>query len=334
MSFNIRIILDLTSSYMLLANTLKIGDTIWFIAPSYPTPYPPTEDQKDLLNNAIQKFEKFGFKTLCSKNCFAVDKYGISAWTPQQRADDLNEMFANPEIKAIYCVNGWATANQILSLIDYQNIQKNPKIFLGMSDVDVLHLAINTKTDLITFNGINPKAGRKFGLDDEYTWNSFQERMIKKSKKIPASSERICVRKGSAEGKVIGCNLATMLKLAGTDYFPNFENTILFLEENKANIEKTISRLQQLKEIWVFNKIKWIVIGYIYGFQDEKKIIENNIAVKYEDIVLDITKEFDFPILKTNDFGHRCPNCYVPIGAQVKMDAEKKTIELVGEFLI
>jgi muramoyltetrapeptide carboxypeptidase LdcA involved in peptidoglycan recycling len=68
-----------------------------------------------------------------------------------------------------------------------------------MSDIDVLHLSINTKTDLVVFNGSNAKAGRKFDLDDEYTWNSFQNRILDKSKTIQASSERVCIRDGIAE---------------------------------------------------------------------------------------------------------------------------------------
>ena len=83
----------------------------------------------------------------------------------------------------------------------------------------------------------------------------------------------------------------------------------------------------------VFNKIKGIVIGYIYGFQDKEMIVKNDIRVKYEDVILDITKEFNFPILKTNDFGHRCPNCYLPIGARIKLDATNKSIEILDDFL-
>ena len=316
----------------MLAKSLQKGDTIGIIAPSNPT----TQDKKYLLDNAIKKFENLGFKVVCSKNCFNIDKYGVSGGEPQERADDFNEMFSNPEIKEIYCASGGDTANQILSLIDYEAIKKNPKIFLGMSDIDVLHLAINTKTDLVVFHCSDPKSGRPgkpTDLDIEYTWQNFQNRIINKSKIVSASSERICVRKGITEGKIIGCNLSSILKLAGTPYFPNFENSILFLEGYSENTKKVICKLQQLKEIGVFDKIKGIVIGYVVGFQDEKWIKENNIKAKYEDIVLDITKEYDFPILKTNDFGHECPNCFLPIGGTAKLDASNKSIEIIYDFL-
>lgn len=316
----------------MLAKSLQKGDTIGIIAPSNPI----TQDRKFMLDNAIKKFENLGFKVVCSKNCFNIDKYGVSGGEPQERADDFNEMFSNPEIKAIYCAHGGDTANQILSLIDYEAIKKNPKIFLGMSDIDVLHLAIYTKTKLVVFHGSDPKSGRagkRMDLDIEYTWQNFQNRMINKSKDVPASSERICVRKGIAEGKIIGCNLSSILKLAGTQFFPNFENSILFLEGYSENTKKAVCKLQQLKEIGVFDKIKGIVIGYVVGFQDEEWIKENNIKAKYEDIVLDITKEYDFPILKTNDFGHKCPNCFLPIGGTAKIDATNKSIEIIDDFL-
>ncbi len=313
----------------MLANSLKKGDTIGVISPSNPV----QGEKKQFIDNGIKKLESLGFNFVFSKHCFGIDKYGISSGSPQERANDLNEMFSNPNIKAIFCTVGGHTAIQILSLIDYETIKKNPKIFLGMSDIDVLHLAINSKTGLTVFHGSDPKSGRKLDLDIDYTWENFQNRMLQKSKNISESEERICVRKGIAEGKILGCNLSSIIKLAGTSYFPDFTDSILFLEGYSDNLKTALPKLQQLKEIGVFDKIKGIVIGYVYGFQDKEMIIQNNINVKYEDVVSDITKEYNFPILKTNDFGHRCPNCYLPIGAKVKLDASNKSIEIIDDFL-
>ena len=276
----------------MLANSLKKWDTIWIISPSNCIVW----NNKVLLENAIKKFKNFWFKVVLSKNCLKIDKYEISGWEPQERANDLNEMFANPEINVIYCFQWWNTANQILSLIDYETIKKNPKIFLWMSDIDVLLLAIHKKTSLITFHWSDPKSWRNMDLDFEYTWNSFQNRMIKKSKDIIPTSSRISVREWVADGKIIGCNLSSILKLAWTPYFPDFDNSILFLEWYNENILTLIYKLQQLKEIWVFEKINWIVIGYVLGFQNKEFVRKNNIKVKYEDIVLDITTHFRFEI--------------------------------------
>lgn len=314
----------------MLAKHLTPWDTIAIIAPSSKV---GGADRQVALDKAVAKLEWLGFNVILSPNCLKVDKFGVSAGEPQERVDDLHDMFNNPEIKAIYCAHGWDTANQMLPLIDFDTIKNNPKIFLWMSDVDVLHLAINTMTDLIVFHGSDPKSGRELDLDIDYTRQNFQDRMIQKSKVVPASSERICVRDGHAEGKLLGCNLSSILKLAGTPYFPNFDWTVLFLEGYSENTKKAISKLQQLKEIGVFDKIKWIVIGYVVGFQDKERIEANNIQCNYEDVVLEITKDYDFPILKTNDFGHRCPNAFLPIGARIKMDTTAKNIEIVDDFL-
>ena len=131
----------------------------------------------------------------------------------------------------------------------------------------------------------------------------------------------------------MGCNLNCILKLAGTKYFPDFADSILFLEAYKTNVKDTQCKLEQLKQVGVFDKIKGIVIGYVYGFQDEEQRKENESDVDYEEIVLEATKDYDFPILKINEFGHRCKNMFLPIGCDVKMDADKKEIKIVSEFV-
>ncbi len=313
----------------MLAKRLNKGDTIGIIFPSNPL----TKEKKFLLDNAIRRLKEFGFNIKLGENHLKVDRYNSSAGSQKERADDLNKMFSDENIDAIYCGHGGETANQLLPLIDFQNIKKNPKIFIGMSDIDVLHLAINKKTGLIVFNGSDPKSGRGLDLDLDYTWNSFKERMMHHKKEINPSKDRIAVRQGKASGKIIGCNISSILKLAGTEYFPDFNDTILFLESYSCGTKKIIFKLQQLKEIGVFNKVKGIIIGYIYGFEDKDMVKKNKIKFSFEDIVLDMTKEYDFPIIKTNDFGHRCPNCYIPIGAKAKMDTCDLSIRITEDFL-
>ncbi len=313
----------------MIAKRLKKGDTIGIIVPSNPV----TKDKRYLLDNAVKKLTDFGINIVFSKNYLKLDKFGVSGGEPEERAEDLNAMFSDKNINAVWCAHGGDTANQILELIDYENIKRNPKIFLGMSDIDVLHLAIHKKTGLVVFNSSDPKSGRDLDLDLEYTWNSFTERLFNCSKDIPASSDRKCVRQGVAEGKLIGCNLTSIIKIAGTQYSPDFSGAILFVEGYTVGMRNTIWKLELLKQLGVFDKIKGIVIGYIHGFQSEEWRQKNNITAEFEDIVMDITREYDFPILKTNDFGHRCPNCFLPIGAKVRLDAANKQIQIIDEFL-
>ncbi len=316
----------------MLPNRLKKGDTIGIITPSKPI----LKNQKMIINNAIKYLKTIGLNTVFSKNAFLKDKYGVSGGTAKERANDINNLFSDKKINAIWCVQGGETANEILDLIDYELIKKNPKIFLGKSDIDLLHLAINKKTGLIVFHSPDIKIGKKLDMDFKYSKKWFIKRMFNgKIDKIEKSTDWKIIRNGSAEGKIVGCNLSSILKLAGTEYFPNFKNTILFLEGYMSDIKTIIYKLTQLKQTGVFEKITGIVIGYIYGFQDKKQLQQNpkldkdGNKVNYEDIILDIVKNYNFPILKINEFGHCCPNAILPIGVKVRLDATNKKIVIL-----
>jgi len=314
----------------MLPKKLKKGDTIGIVAPSKAL----REYHKEYLEKFKQYVENdLGLKVILGKNIFKKDKFGSAAGTPEQRATDINNLFKNKNISAIWCYQGGGSAIQTLRLIDFNMIKQNPKLFLGMSDIDVLLLAINKMTGLITFNTPDSKRGRDLDLDFDYSRKSFVERMFEGEKEIKPNSEWKCIRKGKATGKIMGCNVSSILKLAGTKYFPDFDNAILFLEGYKPNVEEMQWKLEQLKEIGVFDKIKGIVIGFMYSFQNDEQKKEKEINVDFEDLVLDATKDYTFPILKINEFGHRCQNAFFPIGTKVELDATNKKLELKEDFL-
>ena len=130
----------------MLANRLHIGDTIGVIAPDKAL----KKENKESLENATKYFESLGLKVKYGKYLFSEDNY--CAGTPRERAKDLNDMFRDKEVKAIFTVKGGDMVNGILPYIDFENIKNNPKIFLGMSDITVLLCAINKMTGLITFH--------------------------------------------------------------------------------------------------------------------------------------------------------------------------------------
>ena len=132
----------------MLAKSLQKGDTIGIVAPSKPF----SQDKKFELDNFIEYMKTQGVKVKISKNFYASDKYDVGAGTPEQRAEDINSMFSDKRIKAIWCLQGGEPANQTLDLIDFENVKNNPKLFMGKSDIDVLLLALNKKTGLMTIH--------------------------------------------------------------------------------------------------------------------------------------------------------------------------------------
>lgn len=302
----------------MLANKLKVGDTIGVIAPD------KALKSKDIkpLENATKYFESLGLKVKYGKYLFSEDNY--CAGTPEERAKDLNDMFSDKEVKAIFTVKGGDMVNGILPYIDFENIKNNPKIFLGMSDITVLLCAINKMTELITFHCQDYVWFGKNEVTD-YDKNEIIDKLFNGNKTILPYEERqfIDFKNEEIRGKIYGTNVRCLLKLLGTPYMPDLGNVVLFLEGFHSDIIQWNSMLEQYNQMNAFNKA--IVFGYIYQLQH----IEEN---KYS-IVAELRKiNSNVPVIKTNDFGHIHGNSIIPIGAEVTINADENSIA-VSEYL-
>ena len=302
----------------MLANRLKAGDTIGVIAPD------KALKSKDIqpLENATRYFESLGLKVKYGKYLFSEDNY--CAGTPMERAKDLNDMFSDKEVKAIFTVKGGDMVNGILPYIDFENIKNNPKIFLGMSDITVLLCAINKITELITFHCQDYVW---FGKDEvtDYDKNEIIDKLFNGNKTILPYEERqfIDFKNKEIKGKIYGTNVRCLLKLLGTPYMPDLGNAVLFLEGFHSDIIQWNSMLEQYNQMNAFSKA--VVFGYIYQLQN----IEEN---KYS-IVDELRKiNSNVPVVKTNDFGHIHGNSIIPIGAEVTINANEKSI-VVSDYL-
>jgi muramoyltetrapeptide carboxypeptidase len=302
----------------LIPERLKVGDKIGVVSPSTPV----TQDLMGQFNHGVSFLKSLGFGVVPGKYVYSTS-WGYAA-SPQEKAEDINTLFANESIKAIICSRGGATANACLPYLNWQSIEANPKIFLGISDITVLLNAICHKTGLVTFHGNDVMWG--FGRKPtEYDKQEFVMRLMDAGiGNIAPHGERRTIRSGAAEGCLLGGNLHCLLKLAGTPYFPDFTGAILFVEAIDITLEGCDYLFQQLKQMGVFDKISGAIVGYIDGLQTDSKAM-----MQMEDMLLRVTSEYDFPILKINEFGHNCPNTVLPVGARVKLDANGKTIEIL-----
>ncbi|MBU1932253.1 LD-carboxypeptidase [Patescibacteria group bacterium] len=301
----------------MIPKKLQIGDTIGIVSPSGAV----SKELENQFDKGVDFLKNLGFKVRIGKNALSNTlKYSAS---PQEKADDINSMFADSEVKAIICSQGGANSNSILPLLDFAVIKDNPKIFLGISDITVLLNSIYQKTGLITFHGNDVMWG--FGAEHtEYDEQEFIDRLVKgKIGEVKHNSEWKCIREGTAEGILIGGNLNCLNKLAGTEYLPDFEAKILLLETfDESNAPEDVeAELSRLKQMGVFEKIKGLWIGY---YNHKSKI-------PYEEIVMNVVKDYDFPILKCDDFGHNTPNTTIPIGARIKIDAINKQVVLLDK---
>lgn len=300
----------------MLPNKLKVGDTIGIVSPSAPV----TEDLKERFNYGLQIFKDMGFKVVLSKNVYS-NTLGYSA-TIDEKVEDIHEMFSNKEVKAIICSQGGQNSNTILPYLNYELIKNNPKIIMGISDSTAILNAIYAKTGIVTYHQ-SDVIWSFYGKTSQKQINDFKLRLLNaKNGKIEHFTKWKCIKDGIAEGKLIGGNLWTLTKLLETEYCPDFNNSILFLEEYAAEspLDEIDSKINLLKQHKVFEKIKGLWLGYYE--QDTE-------TSKFEDVIINNLKEYTFPILKCNDFGHNCENIVMPIGAKIKLDATKCEVEII-----
>lgn len=291
---------------MIIPEKLKKGDTIGVVAPSSPI----INENIDELNNAKQIAENLGFKVKFSKNIFS-NTNGYSA-TAKEKAEDINSMFEDKEVKMIWCAKGGENSNSTFEYLDFEKIKENPKIICGYSDITSITNIITEKTGLVTFSGTNFKT---IATDEtDYSLEQALNRFVEGSLEI--GTEDILydiIKPGTAKGKLIGGNLSLTRGLVCGKYNIDFTDKILFLEELGFESEPALvsNFLYYMKQNDVFKKVKGIWLG---NYTHES-------GISIEKILLDtIENEFDGPIIKSENFGHIEHKTVIPIGIMAEIN--------------
>lgn len=298
----------------MIPNRLEKKDKIGIIAPSSPI----TEEKLEDINNSITLMEGSGFEIVFGKNVFK-NTLGYGA-TAKEKAEDINSMFANPEIKAIFCATGGANSNSTFEYLDYELIKQNPKIICGFSDSTSILNMISEKTGLVTFNGATFKSLTSW--ETEYSYKQVINKFVLAKTNLAENDDKFyTIKEGIAEGQLIGGNLSCTANLCTGKYSIDFTDKILFIEELafETDAEAASNYLYKMKQNGVFDKIKGIWVGNYEG------------EVPLEKILLDtIEGDYNFPIIKSNNFGHTDRKMVIPIGTKAKIDTTKQIkIELL-----
>ena len=305
----------------ILPKTLKVGDTIGVVAPSNPI----IDENIEEMERARKIIEEKGFKVKYSKNLFSnTNGYSASA---KEKAEDINSMFEDKEVKMIWCAKGGENSNSVFDYLDYEMIKKNPKIICGFSDITSITNIISAKTGLVTFSGTNFKT---IATDEtDYSLKQILNRFVDNKLELGEKEDKyVTIHEGTGEGELIGGNLSLTRGLVEGKYKIDFEDKILFLEELGFETEPALASnyLYYMKQNGVFDKIKGLWIG---NYEHESNI-------SLEKIVLDVLdNEYDFPIIKSNNFGHIDTKTVIPIGTKVKIDTSKEIkIELIEKCVL
>jgi muramoyltetrapeptide carboxypeptidase len=308
----------------LLPKALLRGQTVGIISPSA-----ASADRME-YTFAKEAMEAMGLKVKVGDNF--KNRFGHLAGTDEERAADFNAMFADPEVKAIICLRGGSGAARILPLIDYEQVKANPKPLLGYSDITALHCALQSQTGLISFHGPNGSGSWNSFHANQFQQLFFDQKLLSfknevtKGDDLVAKGNRIqTLTKGTVEGKILGGNLTVLTALSGTPYYPDFQDTILFIEDVGEDPYRIDRMMSTLKLNGTLGKIK----GFVFGQCSDCKPGSGYGAFTVDQIMDQYIIPLGIPAYFGAMIGHISKQFIIPVGARVRLNADQGSITLL-----
>ena len=313
---------------LLRPRRLAPGQTIGMVAPSAA----PNEPER--IRFAIDTVESLGFKVKPGAHLY--DRDGYLAGSDAARAADLNAMFADDGVDAIWCVRGGYGASRILPALDYALMRQKPKALIGYSDITALHMAIHRHAGLVTFHG--PVAFRAFtpyslGELKRVLWTGETPVRLGGPPPFEVREGRVdwenrvaTLVPGKARGRLLGGNLCLMSHLCGTPYFPDLRGAILFLED----VEEAYYRIDRmLTQLWLSGAlagVAGVAFGKFTNCDPSAFFLQNR---PLEDILAERCRALGVPAVSGIMVGHIEDQTTLPVGCLAELDADAGTLTLL-----
>jgi muramoyltetrapeptide carboxypeptidase len=300
---------------MLKPRALKRGSTVAVFAPASPV------EQAALLQG-VTYLNAMGFRTKISDLIFS--RYHYFAGSHQERAMELNRLFADPDVDAIFCARGGYGSVHLLPYLDSAIIRSNPKIFLGYSDVTVLLQYLERQTEMVCFHG--PMVAREFGSGAAaFNESNLLDCVARRTGELKITAPELeTLRFGTAKGRLTGGCLSLIASMLGTSYEVDTSEKVLFLEDVNTRPYQIDRMLMQLKLAGKFSQIRGLVFGKMLNCNQK-----SDGEYRLQEIICDIFSEFQFPILYGLPSGHTQSNSLtLPMGVPVTLDCDRQCLVL------
>lgn len=295
---------------MITPLSLKKGDKIGIIATA-------RKVSLDDLKVSIDVFKRWGLEVELGKNIFKQDNQ--FAGTDEQRAEDLQYMLDNPEIKAIIAARGGYGTVRVIDLVDFTNFKNNPKWLVGYSDITALHSHINNNLGIKTIHGVMPLNFPKNTTENEALLTL--KKVLFGDRNVYNVSNHKFNRVGKVEGELVGGNLSVLYSLSGTKYDIDTDNKILVLEDLDEYLYHIDRMLMNLKFSGKLEKLKGLIVGGMNDMNDNQIPFGKS---AYE-IIRDAVKEYEYPVCFNFPVGHIKENFAIVLGNTVELDIKTTT---------
>ena len=313
------------SRKILKPRRLAPGDTIGLVAPASSS----LEDEGIRLS--LDLVRSLGFEVKQGAHLF--DRQQYLAGEDRARADDVNSMFADDDVDAIFCLRGGYGTPRMLPYLDYDLIRKKPKVLLGMSDITGILTAIHTKTGVVGYHG--PNASSSFS---DYSLSEFKKVLVQPTPttligaappfesgegKVDRKNRITHINGGIAKGRLIGGNLTLISVLMGTEFEPDFRDRIVFLEDVHEAPYRIDRMLTQLR---LAGKLQQAA-GIVFGKFTDSETDGNTFSL--EEVLRDRTGDLGIPVVRGLMIGHVSEQTVVPIGIEAELNGDAGTLRLL-----
>jgi len=304
---------------------LPPGGTIGVAAPA--SPY----DARSQVLRGVEWWESQGYRVNLAEGVFSRDDY--VAGDPQQRATDLNALFADPEVDLVQALQGGYGSAQTIPYLDFDAIAANPKPFVGFSDITALHVAIRQRTGMPTFYGYG-----LVGAGDPQTTEFTRKRMLQvlggdAEGEVPRNPDDPYVRAirgGKASAPLVGGCLWLLLQTMATPWEVELGGAILFFEDYKAPPYYVDGMLTQLRHSGKLDAVAGCVVGEMEGcdWGDARPVSDWARSRSLEDVLEEHLEPLGVPVLYRLPLGHGKHLAALPLGVRYTLDADRRTLTL------
>jgi muramoyltetrapeptide carboxypeptidase len=291
---------------------LQKGDTIAIVATA-------RKNIEDNLQPAISWLKNWGLEVVIG-NTIGLDKNQL-AGTDEQRAADFQTQLDNPNIKAIWCVRGGYGTVRMIDLLDFAKFKQNPKWIVGFSDVTVLHSHLNTM-GFQSIHGIMPVSTKA----SEEAKESLRKALFGEHLEYTVPCENMN-RLGTAKGELVGGNLSILYSLFGSPSAIDCSDKILFIEDLDEYLYHIDRMMMNLKRNGCLESLKGIIVGGMTKMKDNEIPWGKNAL----QIIDDITKNYNIPVIYNFPAGHLADNRALIFGKQILLEANNLESKVIFE---
>lgn len=295
---------------------LKPGDCVGITAPAS---FGDFEKSK----KAARYLEALGLKVRFGETM--TKRWGYLAGTDEERAEELNAMFADPDIAGIVCERGGYGTARMAELLDYDRIKANPKLFWGYSDITFLHTAIANRTGLVTFHGPMLVC---LGGDTVHpeTIRSMELLMGAKTYRYPDHQAPLeTLVEGISEGPIVGGNLSLLSSSIGTPFEIDTRGALLFIEEIEEEPYRIDRMMNQLRMAGKFDDAAGILIGDFTDCEPKKR----ERSFTWQEVIRQYVVPAGKPAMAGFKIGHGSPHIAIPLNVPARLNTGERTLELL-----